>query len=102
VRLSAGNPSAAQPREPVVVRLPITLGQFLKVAGIAGTGGEAKQLISLGEVLVNGCRETRRGRHLLEGDVVSGMGQVVTVATDAAEAERARGDHLATGRADRD
>lgn len=47
-----------------------TLGQALKVAGIAGTGGEAKVLIQLGEVLVNGEVEERRGRKLKEGDVV--------------------------------
>ena len=48
----------------------ITLGQALKVASIAGTGGEAKILVQMGEVLVNGEVETRRGRKLREGDVV--------------------------------
>lgn len=47
-----------------------TLGQALKVTGVAGTGGEAKVLIQLGEVLVNGEVEERRGRKLREGDVV--------------------------------
>lgn len=47
-----------------------TLGQALKVAGIAGTGGEAKVLIQEGEVLVNGEVEERRGRKLREGDVI--------------------------------
>ena len=48
----------------------ITLGQALKAASIAGTGGEAKILVQMGEVLVNGEVETRRGRKLREGDVV--------------------------------
>lgn len=48
----------------------ITLGQALKVANIAGTGGEAKILIQSGEVYVNGKVETRRGRKLRRGDVV--------------------------------
>ncbi len=48
----------------------ITLGQALKAASIAGTGGEAKVIIQAGEVLVNGEVETRRGRKLQEGDVV--------------------------------
>ena len=48
----------------------ITLGQALKAASIAGTGGEAKILVQMGEVLVNGEVETRRGRKLQEGDVV--------------------------------
>ena len=47
-----------------------TLGQALKIWGVAGTGGEAKVLIQFGEVLVNGEVETRRGRHLQPGDVV--------------------------------
>lgn len=48
----------------------ITLGQALKAASIAGTGGEAKILVQMGEVLVNGEVETRRGRRLREGDIV--------------------------------
>jgi ribosome-associated protein len=48
----------------------VTLGQALKAASIAGTGGEAKVLVQMGEVLVNGEVETRRGRRLREGDVV--------------------------------
>lgn len=48
----------------------ITLGQALKAASIAGTGGEAKVLVQMGEVMVNGEVETRRGRRLEEGDVV--------------------------------
>ncbi len=48
----------------------MTLGQALKAASIAGTGGEAKVLIQAGEVLVNGEVETRRGRRLRAGDVI--------------------------------
>ncbi len=47
-----------------------TLGQALKIWGLAGTGGEAKVLIQFGEVLVNGEVETRRGRRLQPGDVI--------------------------------
>jgi ribosome-associated protein len=54
------------------VQIPsgITPGQALKATSIAGTGGEAKVLVQMGEVLVNGEVETRRGRRLGEGDVV--------------------------------
>lgn len=48
----------------------MTLGQALKASGLVGTGGEAKLLIQAGEILVNGERETRRGRTLRSGDVV--------------------------------
>ena len=43
---------------------------FLKVQGIADTGGRAKFLIQSGEVKVNGVTETRRGRKLLGGDLI--------------------------------
>jgi len=52
------------------VELPITLGQFLKAAGLAMTGGEAKVLILGGAVVVNGAVELRRGTKLAVGDVV--------------------------------
>lgn len=55
---------------PVPVIAPITLGQFLKVAGVVGTGGEAKQIIACGGVSVNGAVETRRGRRLACGDII--------------------------------
>jgi ribosome-associated protein len=53
----------------------IRLGQLLKVAGIADSGGEAKTLIAEGRVSVNGEVETRRGRQLHAGDVLAAAGQ---------------------------
>ncbi|MGI8624153.1 MAG: RNA-binding S4 domain-containing protein [Solirubrobacteraceae bacterium] len=49
----------------------IRLGQLLKVSGVAGSGADAKELIASGTVTVNGEAETRRGRQLHRGDVVS-------------------------------
>lgn len=49
----------------------IRLGQFLKLAGLAETGNEARDLVADGEVSVNGEVETRRGRQLAKGDVVA-------------------------------
>lgn len=49
----------------------IKLDQFLKVQQVVMTGGEAKHLIQSGEVLVNGEEETRRGRKLRHGDLVT-------------------------------
>jgi ribosome-associated protein len=49
----------------------IRLGQYLKLAGLVGTGGEAKQLIQSGQVRVNGEVETRRKRLLCAGDQVT-------------------------------
>lgn len=56
--------------ETVEVNLPITVGQFVKAAGLAESGGEAKRLVLAGEVRVNGRVETRRGHKLSLGDVV--------------------------------
>lgn len=54
-----------------VSELPIRLGQFLKLAGMAEDGGQAKGLLEEGEVTVNGRPESRRGAQLRAGDVVA-------------------------------
>jgi ribosome-associated protein len=53
----------------------VTLGQLLKLASLAGSGGEARLLIGEGDVRVNGEVELRRGRKLRAGDVVAVPGQ---------------------------
>lgn len=58
-------------RKIAVERFPITLGTFLKLAGIEATGGQAKYLIESGFVTVNGAVERRRGKKLSPGDVVA-------------------------------
>jgi ribosome-associated protein len=55
----------------------IRLGQLLKVAGIVDSGGEAKALLADGGVTVNGEPESRRGRQLHVGDLVTAAGQEV-------------------------
>lgn len=49
----------------------IRLGQALKLAGLAESGGEARAAIASGAVRVNDEVETRRGRQLRRGDVVA-------------------------------
>ena len=49
----------------------ITLGEALKWAGAATTGGQAKVLVQSGQVMVNGAVERRRGRQLSAGDHVA-------------------------------
>jgi ribosome-associated protein len=67
---------------PVLVRdLPIELSQFLKFAGVAATGGEAKQLVADGRVTVNGADEKRKGRKLVSGDQVTVAGRTLVVQT---------------------
>ena len=57
----------------------IKLGQAMKLAGIVGSGVEAKILIEKGQVSVNGETETRRGRKLYKGDSYTYKGNKVTV-----------------------
>ncbi|XVU21905.1 RNA-binding S4 domain-containing protein [Actinoplanes sp. CA-054009] len=59
----------------------IRLGQFLKLADLIDTGGEGKVLIASGDVTVNGEVDTRRGRQLHPGDVVSVLGAEARVAS---------------------
>ena len=57
----------------------IRLGQLLKLAGVAETGGHARELIQDGEVRVNGEVELRRGCQLRRGDVVEVGAQTVRI-----------------------
>ncbi len=57
----------------------IKLGQALKKAGLVSSGVEAKQVIQDGEVLVSGEVETRRGKKLFGGEVISFMGEEIKI-----------------------
>ena len=57
----------------------IKLEALLKFEGLSGTGGEAKELIQLGEVKVNGEVCLQRGKKLVAGDVVELDGVRLTV-----------------------
>ena len=48
----------------------IKLDQLLKFAGLAETGGHAKELVSEGNVMVNGEPCTMRGKKIRAGDHV--------------------------------
>ena len=63
----------------------IKLEQFLKLAQVVATGGQAKMLIQDGAVRVNGLVETRRGRKLRPGDRVEVDGEELVVMSDADE-----------------
>ena len=49
----------------------IKLGQAFKAAGLVESGVEAKEVIQDGLVKVNGEVDTRRGKKLYDGDIVS-------------------------------
>ncbi|MEO5608808.1 MAG: RNA-binding S4 domain-containing protein [Ornithinibacter sp.] len=57
----------------------IRLGQLLKLSGVVDDGGVARELIERGVVGVNGEIETRRGRQVHLGDVVTLEGETLRV-----------------------
>ena len=63
----------------------IKLDQFLKLAQIVQSGGEAKRLIQSEFVMVNNEVETRRGRKLYHGDWVDVDGEAMQVVMDDEE-----------------
>ncbi len=60
-----------EPRDVPIRDESIRLGQFLKLADLVDNGADAKPLMIQGLVSVNGETETRRGRQLTTGDVVT-------------------------------
>jgi ribosome-associated protein len=69
-----------EPRDVPIRENMIRLGQLLKLAGLAESGGHARELITDGEVLVNGEVDVRRGRQLHRGDLVQVDDESVRVA----------------------
>lgn len=54
-----------------ISKLPIRLGQFLKLINVAQDGFEATRRIQNGEVKVNGEIETKRGRKIQLSDEIT-------------------------------
>ena len=57
----------------------IKLGQALKAANLVESGADAKAVIQEGLVMVNGEVDTRRGKKLVEGDIVEYNGKTVKI-----------------------
>ena len=66
-------------REVPITTDSIRLGQFLKLADLIEVGSDAKLVLEDGLVSVNGEPESRRGRTLVRGDVVSVSGEDLRV-----------------------
>ena len=74
-----GKSDEVKPRVVTVRAVPIELCQLLKFAGLAESGGAAKQSIAEGAVKLNGQVETQKRKKILVGDRVEFGGQVLTV-----------------------
>ena len=96
----------------------IKLGQFIKLANLVETGGEAKEAIAAGVVQVNGAVDTRRGKTLRPGDevtlvdvetgdvlagaVVAGVSGAAGAAANGAESDDDLGEYFDESTADDD
>lgn len=70
---------SSAPRLVAVTETPIELCQFMKFGGLAESGGQAKQAISEGLVLLNGALEKRKRKKLVAGDQVTFANQTIVV-----------------------
>ncbi|PXF43047.1 hypothetical protein BWQ96_07194 [Gracilariopsis chorda] len=94
---NAGKRSAVSGRSPVFMRDQldkhgrryIRLEQFIKLQGMAETGGQAKMLIHEGLVFVNGQTEVRRGRKLVQDDGVRVEGDDMELMVDFRDEDEA-------------
>ncbi|TEW48518.1 RNA-binding S4 domain-containing protein [Psychromonas algicola] len=59
---------------------PTELYKILKIGNLVSGGGEAKQVISEGYVLLNGEEETRKRKKVYAGDLISFNGEHLHVA----------------------
>jgi len=57
-------------RDVIINREPVELFKILKFESLVGSGGEAKQVIEEGLVLVNNEVENRKRRKIVSGDVI--------------------------------
>jgi len=71
--------ASACPRIIIVREVPIELCQFIKFGGLTNSGGEAKQLIAEGSVLLNDVLEKQKRKKLAAGDKVTVAGQTIIV-----------------------
>ena len=53
-----------------ITREPVELYKILKFEGMVTSGGEAKQVIDDGQVIVNGEIETRKRKKIVSGDII--------------------------------
>ena len=70
------------PHEVAIRDETIRLGQLLKLAGVADDGATAREVIERGLVAVNGEIDTRRGRQVRPGDVVTLEGETIHVTVE--------------------
>lgn len=76
-------------RKTEISKEPVELYKILKFENMAASGGEAKHLISEGQVMVNGEVETRKRKKIFSGDIIEFGDEklMVQVGSDAVKSE---------------
>jgi ribosome-associated protein len=62
-------------QEIILTKQPVELFKILKFEGMASSGGEAKMLITDGQVKVNGVKEIRKRKQIVADDVIEFGGE---------------------------
>ncbi len=58
---------------------PVELYKLLKFEGLVASGGESKNVIANGQVLVNGKTETRKRKKIVSGDIIEFGGETLHI-----------------------
>ena len=66
-------------RELEITEEPIELYKILKFENMVNSGGEAKYVISEGQVTVNGEVETRKRKKIFSGDIVEFQNETLRI-----------------------
>jgi ribosome-associated protein len=62
-----------------ISREPVELYKILKFESMVASGGEAKQVIAEGQVLVNGKVETRKRKKIVTGDTIEFAQDIIRI-----------------------
>ena len=62
-----------------ITKEPVELYKLLKFESLASSGGEAKYVIALGLVRVNGEVETRKRKKIVSGDLIEFNGETYQI-----------------------
>ena len=72
-------------RDVEINKQPVELYKILKFEGLVGSGGEAKMIISNGQVKVNGAVETQRRKKIVHGDQIEINGEALNIIASVTE-----------------
>lgn len=66
-------------KEVELTQQSIALFKLLKIEGLVASGGEAKYVISEGQVILNGTIETQKRKKVIKGDIVEFGGETLRI-----------------------